>query len=368
MDDSVLNIKTTRADGMVCVSLDIHLWSGRKRLRKEHLIQKNPKFSDLPPESLATLGSIKIADPDDLAPFSRLKRKAEKLLQSNGLPLLGTMAIPDAKIKAVREELKALQKEFDDERCGLEANYEKRLDEWRMAPKNAEWKDLIQEVPTAEAVAGRMSFGMYMCRLVAPSLDGFEEGDADFQQQMGGLKGELFKDAEAEAKLMLENYLVGKNKHGSVAQREKITRRTLRPLKRVGEKFRSFAFLDDTVEPLATLIEHILSTLPSEGPIEGKDLMQVMWLCQTLSNSTTAMQAAVLCRDTASPAQVVLELGGATTTAQTSQDTQPQESQPQAHVDQQMTGLDVSQFVINSSPTLIQPSQDDSGPSFVGVF
>ena len=64
----VPNIKQTKTDGIVCVALDIHLWSGRKRLRKEALLSKNPMLADLPPESLATLGSIKIADPDDLAP------------------------------------------------------------------------------------------------------------------------------------------------------------------------------------------------------------------------------------------------------------------------------------------------------------
>ncbi|VTU43669.1 MULTISPECIES: DUF3150 domain-containing protein [unclassified Variovorax] len=41
---AVLNIKQTQANGIVCVSLDIHLWSGRKRLRKENLLAKNPEL------------------------------------------------------------------------------------------------------------------------------------------------------------------------------------------------------------------------------------------------------------------------------------------------------------------------------------
>jgi len=107
MDDkSVPAIKQVDAKGIVCVTLDVHLWSGRKRLRKEALIEKNPELSDLPPESLATMGSIKIADPDDLAPFLRYKREAEKLLKLNGLPLLGTVGIPDSKLQKVFEDLK----------------------------------------------------------------------------------------------------------------------------------------------------------------------------------------------------------------------------------------------------------------------
>ena len=134
MDNSL--IKQREAQGLICVTLDVHLWSGRKRLRKEKLLEKNPEFKNLPPESLTTLGSIKIADPDDLAPFMRIKREAEKQLLINGLPLLGTIGIPEAKLDSVFKKLTVLQKEFEGLRAQLHRDYETRVQDWREKDEN----------------------------------------------------------------------------------------------------------------------------------------------------------------------------------------------------------------------------------------
>lgn len=370
MDTQVQNIKTARAEGMVCFTLDIHLWSGRKRLRKEMLVLKNPKFGDLPPESLATLGTIKIADPEDLHPFSAIKRKAESLLMSNGLPLLGTIAIPDAKVKMVRDKLIELQEEFKDLRHDLEAHYDKRIEAWRAIEANKEWAQLIEDIPSAEAVSGRLAFGVHMCRVVAPSVDGFEAGDMEFESQMSGLKGELFKDAEAEAKLMIEQYLHGKDKHGTVRERDSITQRTLRPLRRIGEKFRSFCFLDDTVAPLADLIEHCLAVAPAEGPITGKELMQIWSMARLLSNAKEAMDMAIHCRDTDSPADVLNEM----VPEEAVKPTAPTQEDAAKAADSSASGIVVTKAetptndFVQQSDFLIKPVQDDSGPSFTGFF
>lgn len=299
-------IHTKEAKGLVCVTLDVHLWSGRKRLRREVLVEQNPEFKDLPPESLATLGAIKICDPDDLAPFNRIKREAEKLMLTAGLPLLGTIGIPEAKLPRVFKKLQELQADFNAQRDLLHKNFEERIDEWRAKPENEDWEHLIKDIPTPEYVAGRLSFGFHMCRVSAPS-DSDGPINEMYGKQVGGLKGELFADAAREAQLLMDRYLMRRGESGK-QEREKITNKTLRPLRRVAEKLRSFAFLDPTVEPMAQVIEHCLSLLPAEGPIEGVHLVHIWTLARTLANEKASEEAAVLAMQMGSPAQAFEDL------------------------------------------------------------
>lgn len=305
MDNSL--IKQREAQGLICVTLDVHLWSGRKRLRKEKLLEKNPEFMNLPPESLATLGSIKIADPDDLAPFMRIKREAEKQLLINGLPLLGTIGIPEAKLDSVFKKLTVLQKEFEDLRAQLHRDYETRVQDWREKDENKGWAHLINDIPTPEYVAGRLAFGFHLCRVSAPSTEDASPINEHYGRQVGGLKGELFADAAREARLLMERYLTG-NVDGAVRKRDKITQKTIGPLRRVAEKLRSFSFLDPTVGPMAQVVEHCLSLLPHEGPIEGTHLTHIWSLARTLANEKAAEEAAAIAMRLSSPSMAFEEL------------------------------------------------------------
>lgn len=306
MDQSL--IKQTEAKGLICVTLDIHLWSGRKRLRKEALLQKNPEFKNLPPESLATLGSIKIADPDDLTPFMRDKRAAETVLQNNGLPLLGTTGIPEAKLETVFKKLTELKASFDSNRVRLHRDFETRVQDWRDKPENAGWSHLINDIPTPEYVAGRLAFGFHLCRVSAPSLEDASPINELYGRQVTGLKGELFADAAREARVLMERYLTGDDGTGVVRKRDKITQKTLGPLRRVAEKLRSFSFLDPTVLPMAEVVEHCMSLLPKDGPIEGTHLVHIWSLARTLANEKAAEEAAAIAMQLSSPSQAFEDL------------------------------------------------------------
>lgn len=295
------NIKDANLQGLVCVQLDVHLWSGRKKLRQQDLVAKNPALADLPPESLASMGSIKIADPADLRPFAKLKRQAEQLIRSEGLPMLGTTAIPSAKLTKLFSKLSTLKEKFEQLRMQLEQDYDKRIDKWRTNDKNREWAHLIKFIPSAEYVAGRMTFGMHFSRVSAPS-DELSDINKGFHQQLTGLKGELFGDAELEAGRLLAS-LMAKDGFGFVQKREKITPKTLGPMRRIAEKFRSFAFLDPSVEPLAAMIEHVLALTPSDGPITGMQLVNIWSLARTLADSGKAMEAAALAMSAKTPSE-----------------------------------------------------------------
>ncbi len=301
-------IKQKEAHGLICVTLDVHLWSGRKRLRKEALLAKNPEFKNLPPESLATLGSIKIADPDDLAPFTRLKREAEKLLNNNGLPFLGSMGIPQGKLDRVYADMVEIKRKFDEKRHQLHRDFESRVQDWRNKEDNGKWAHLINDIPTPEYVAGRLSFGFHLCRVSAPSADDGSPVNLLYGKQVTGLKGELFADASREARILMERYLTGQDATGIVRRRDKITQKTLGPLRRVADKLRSFSFLDPSVGPMAEVVDHLLALLPKDGPIEGVHLVHIWALARTLANEKAAEEAAAIALQMASPSRAFEDL------------------------------------------------------------
>lgn len=290
------------ANGLVCFMLEVHLWSGKKRLRKEALIAMNPAFEKLPPETLATLGSIKICDADELNPFMNLKRQAEKLLLSSGLPFMGAISIPDAKIESVVKELEEIKKQFRDGRDTFESRFETRIDEWRAKPENKEWASLIHDIPDVEHVVGKMSFTYHVYRINPPSDDANAKLRDVFGNQVKGLKGEMFEDAAREATILITRFLTGDDGSGVISKRESVTWKTLRPLKRIAEKFRSFAFIDDTCEPMAAMIEHVLRLLPTEGPIDGVHLVNIWSLASMLSDASRAMTVAQMASNSAGPA------------------------------------------------------------------
>lgn len=348
---SVPSIKQANAEGMICVQLDVHLWSGRKRLKKEQLIEKNPELANLPPESLATMGSIKIADPEDLSTFLKYKRDAEKLLKINGLPLLGAIGIPEGKLEKVYTGLSDLKAKFEARSQKLYRDFDKNITEWRRKDENAEWAHLINDVPTPEYVAGRLAFHFHLARVSAPSsLD--SEYNTGFNNQMSGLKKELFAEASLEARTLMEKYLMGKNLHGAVTMREKITPKTLGPLRRIGEKFKSFSFLDPAVEPLGKMVDHVLSLMPVEGPITGVLLMHVWTLAKTLSNPTTALEAAHLAMEAPSSVDAFDAL---LSSSDLVPDLPSQEQSNPEVVHSEATQADVNPVEEEAAPTAVTP-------------
>ena len=79
-------------DQMVLVKVDATIYGARKKLKVEDLMLVDG--SKLPPEDLASLGSKRLLDPDQLSVFNRLKKEAERICLRIGTRFLGGYAIP----------------------------------------------------------------------------------------------------------------------------------------------------------------------------------------------------------------------------------------------------------------------------------
>ena len=58
-------------DNLLALNLNVSLWSARRKMSQEDL-----GGAELPPEDLASLGSKRIADPENLKVFGTLKARA----------------------------------------------------------------------------------------------------------------------------------------------------------------------------------------------------------------------------------------------------------------------------------------------------
>lgn len=284
-------IKSIQSENVICVLLDIHLWSGRQALKRDHLIESNPTLSGLPPAELASMGSVKICDPAEVRAFQRLKNEAIRVLEENGVPLLGAIAIPTHVFDEVHKKLTDIGNRFDKLAQSLLLRYDTEAAKWRSkwAAQNPRHAHLLKRMPDAQSVVGRLGFGFHPYTVQPPrAAEGHGANDL-FNSQLKGLKGELLNGAAAEANDLLSKYLVCKE---SSEKRERITQKTLRPFKRISSKLRSFAFVDPCVAPLADVIDSVLQSLPVEGPIEGASLISVWNLASLLSNPVRASRLA----------------------------------------------------------------------------
>lgn len=287
----------TPADHLVCVLLDIHIWSGRRLLEKSDLIQSNPEFSKLPEKELANLGSVKICDPDDIRTFHTLKDRAERVLGRAGLPMLGAIGVPADRFSGVHAELVKLQQQFQARARHFIAAYDQRIADWkaRHLQTNPDWEPLFSKVPTALHVAGRLSFDFHPFRIAAPAAGNEPPAlNARFDQQLHGLKGELLQELADEAKRLLAACIDGGKKEANGVPRERVTARTMGPLRRAAAKLASFRFIDPGVGPLAEVIEDVLAGLPLAGRIDGVRLMRVGSLASMLATPLQAAQIAQL--------------------------------------------------------------------------
>src|SRR5690606_6491410 len=96
---------------VVVLQLDVHTWTGRKKLSKADL--KNVTDEQIPPDTLASLGSKRISNPDELLWQERLKARAERACLAVGTRFLGGYAVPVAKLDELVNELTSIRDEWN---------------------------------------------------------------------------------------------------------------------------------------------------------------------------------------------------------------------------------------------------------------
>ncbi|WP_034637732.1 DUF3150 domain-containing protein [Desulfovibrio cuneatus] len=254
---------------LLVVNLDVHIWSARKKLTAVDLSDTN-----LPPEELASLGSKRICNPEELRAFSMLKARAISLLERNGIRFLSGWAVPEAKMDAISNELASIGNEFRACKEDFLQRYDKSIQEW--IAKHPQWASMIASSTVSEEyVRSRMDFRWQVYRVEPASVPAGATAQDSLQEDVGQLGNTLFKEVAGTARDIWQRCYAGKTE---------ITRKALSPLKSLYDKLMGLTFVEPCVAPVAALLEAAFASIPRRGGITGHTLVMLQGVVCLLQN------------------------------------------------------------------------------------
>ena len=258
---------------ILAVNLNVNIWSAKRKLNPDDFVH-----SELPPESLATLGSKKICDPKALRIFATLKARAVNVLDKSGVRFLGGWAIPEAKAAEIVNLLDMIAEEFKLAKDKFMKNYDQAVQNW--IADNPGWEKIIAtSVVSADYVAERIAFNWQVFKVVNPNGRKKALLETGLQSEVDNLGCTLFGEVAKDAREAFNRSFMSKSM---------ITRKALSPLKNIQQKLYDLSFIEPRVAPVASLIQAALDKIPSKGAISGTSLLMLNGLL-TLLNDTTAL-------------------------------------------------------------------------------
>jgi len=252
---------------LICFSLDVHIWSGRKKLTAADL---NLDGEEIPPEELASLGAKKICHPILLTKFQALRRRAERICESSGVRFLGGFAIPEEKAEEVAKELEAIAADFEDEKQKFLKSYTENMQAW-LTNLPDRWRTMVEQaVESSDHVANRLSFGFQTFQ-----VSGVEGLKGSLEKATSGLGDQLFREIGQTSRLVWSQ---------SFQSRTRVSQKALRPIRSILEKAQGLVFIQPSLAPVIASIEQELAGLPKSGYMEGRDFHTLVGILNTLSS------------------------------------------------------------------------------------
>lgn len=152
----------TVLDRLLIVNLDVHIWSAKKKL-----LPQDFGNASLPPEELASLGSKRVCNPDDLKTFATLKARATSLLERTGIRFLNGWSIPADRQDEIDNGLASIRDEFNQTKHDFLARYEQSVQDWIKAHPG--WEDIIaNSIVSEDYVRSRIDFSWQVFRIAVP--------------------------------------------------------------------------------------------------------------------------------------------------------------------------------------------------------
>ncbi|MDE3208587.1 MAG: DUF3150 domain-containing protein, partial [Pseudomonadota bacterium] len=196
MSYQALTLAVQPLSRVVCIHLDVHIWSGRKKLRPEDLGRLSGTF---PPPDFASLGSKKVCDPAALAVFHRLYRRAHRLCERVGIHFMKGYAIPETAIETVLLELDELHEAFKVCLDEFLLTYEQDIRSWASAHPGYE-QAVLRVMDSPETVRARTWFAWQAFRIRCDSQEESALMHQGISQLAQGMAGQLFHEVSQAAK------------------------------------------------------------------------------------------------------------------------------------------------------------------------
>ena len=248
---------------VVLVKVEANIYGARKKLKKEDLVLADG--SKLPPEDLASLGSKRLLDPEQLTVFNRLKKEAERICLRVGTRFLGGFAIPNESAASITSELERIAQDFAVAKTEFLAGYDAAVTDWVV--RHPEFAGIIEQaVDSVEFVSTRLSFDYVLVSVGLP--EALPPDDVTrLETKIGSLSEQMFYEISVDANQFIEQSLLGK---------DQVTRNALRPIRRMRDKLDGLGFLDYRVAPVVNTIDELLAKIPNKGAIAGGILQEIL--------------------------------------------------------------------------------------------
>ena len=256
---------------VVLVKVEANIYGARKKLKKEDLVLADG--SKLPPEDLASLGSKRLLDPDQLTVFNRLKKEAERICLRVGTRFLGGFAIPNEAAAGITAELERIAQDFAVAKTKFLAGYDAAVTDWVV--RHPEFAGIIEQaVDSVEFVSTRLSFDYLVVTVGLPEALPPEDV-VRLETKIGSMSEQMFYEISVEANQFVEQSLLGK---------DQVTRNALRPIRRMRDKLDGLGFLDYRVAPVVNTIDDLLARIPDKGAIAGGILQEILATAMLLAD------------------------------------------------------------------------------------
>lgn len=280
----------TVLDHLLVVNLDIHIWTARKKL-----VPLDLGGAELPPEDLASLGSKRVCNPEDLRSFTTLKARAVSVLERSGIRFLSGWAVPNARIDDIMRELAVIRDEFNAAKESFLQRYEQSVQDW--IARHPQWGNIIAgSTVSQEYVRSRLDFRWQMFQVAQP--EAVDRNMDNLKEDIDRLGGTLFDEIAKAA---------GEAWHRCYAGKTEVTRKALSPLKAMYDKLMGLTFVEPRVAPVAELLDTAFRSIPKRGAITGSTLVMLQGLVSLLQNPQALMEHGQMILDGRKNSHKILE-------------------------------------------------------------
>lgn len=263
----------TVLDQMAIFHVDFDIWTGKARLTAKDL--RLGTDGEIPPASLATLGSKNICDPALLRDFGTIKQRMVRYMQSVGMRFMNGYAVPISRLDEVSKELIALRKEFYRSRDAFLHSYDNAVSDW--CASNPEWANIIRDgVMSRDRVSDRLGMDWEVFQITNGDVQA--SGTHGVENKARKLGGELLQEVIQTAAETYSTHLSKPTLRASV--------RVRKPLKEMRDKVAGLSFLDSRFNSLVQLMGEALRFFPegSKEPVEGEGYFRISAVIQILAD------------------------------------------------------------------------------------
>lgn len=251
---------------------------------------------DLPPATLASLGSMHSADPKKLSVFESHRGAMRNACVEFGTRAMGGFAVPEGKAAYTAAKLDEIVESFYEAKRKFLADFEMEREAWLRRPEFAPWTDKIRaRLDPIQHVDKQLQCG-WEAFVIAPTTElPKAPGEAESPLAVGvhrvaaGIGDQALQEVAANAEALIRDSF-----HDDQGRpRSEVTQKILSPIRRMLDKLDAMSFADPRLMHVVHYGKSELAQLPVKGKMSNNDLARVYSLVQALSDPDAILKVAV---------------------------------------------------------------------------